>query len=140
MGPGKKSCCVTTRGRGFWFRSRLRRRFGPSLGRRFGPLAARAFGLGVARFGLLGLAMFGLPLRRLPATDLALTFGLLTVPLIPSPRYVLAAAPFAQADPRSWPPRSSRMRALWLTVKGAHGRQDSQGKSSGRMRQRSPRA
>jgi hypothetical protein len=91
MGPGKKFCCVTTRCRGFWSLS--------SLGRRFGPLPARAFGLGVARFSLLGLAMFGLPPRRLPATDLALTFGLLTVTLIPAPRHVLAAAPFAQAGP-----------------------------------------
>jgi hypothetical protein len=91
MGPGKKFCCVTTRCRGFWSLS--------SLGCRFGPLAALAFGLGVVRFGLLGLAMFGLPPRRLPAKDLALTCGLLTVTLIPAPRHVLAAAPFAQAGP-----------------------------------------
>jgi hypothetical protein len=125
MGPGKKFRCVTTLGRGFWSLS--------SLGGRFGPLAARAFGLGVARFGLLGLAMFGLPPRGLPAKDLTPTFGLLTVPLIPAPRHVLAAAPFAHAGPWAWPPRSSGRRALWLTVKGAHGRLDSQGKSSGRM-------
>ena len=88
------------------------RRFGPRLGRRFGPLAARAFGLGVARFGLLGLAMFGLPPRRLPAPDLALTLGLLAVALIPASRLVLAAAPFAQADPRTWSPPSGGMAML----------------------------
>ena len=123
---------MTTRCRGFWFLS--------GLGCRFGPLAALTFDLGVVRFGLGGLAMFGLPLRRLPAKDLALTFGLLAVPLIPAPRHVLAAAPFAQARPWAWPSRSSGKRVLWLNVKGAHGRLDSQGKSSGRMRQRSPRA
>src|SRR4051794_4863266 len=102
MGPGKKFCRVTTRCRGTWSLGRL--------GRRFGPLAARAFGLGVAGFGLLGLTMSGLPPRRLPATDLAQTFRLLAVSLIPSPRLVLAATPFAQADPWAWPPPSGEMR------------------------------
>jgi hypothetical protein len=82
------------------------------LGRGFGPLAARAFGLGVAGFSLGGLAMSGLPPRCLPATDLALTFGVLAVALIPASRHVLAAASFAQADPWAWPPPSSGMRVL----------------------------
>ena len=82
------------------------------MGRCFGPLAACAFGLGVAGFGLSRLAMSGLPPRRLPATNLALTFGLLTVALIPATRLVLAAAPFAQADPWAWPPPSGGMRVL----------------------------
>jgi hypothetical protein len=98
MGPGKKFCCVTTRRRRFWILS--------SLGRGFGPVAARALGLGVAGFGLGGLAMSGLPSRRQPAPDLALTFGLLAVALIPASRQVLATAPFAQADPRAWSPSS----------------------------------
>lgn len=126
MGPGKKSCCVTTRRRRSWITS--------GLGRGFGPLAARTLGLGVAGFGSGGLAMSGLPLRRQPAPDLALTFGILAVALIPASRQVLAAAPFAEAVPRAWSPPSGGRTVLGLMVKGAHGRLDSQGRSSGRMR------
>ena len=126
MGPGKKFCCVTTRRRRFWLLS--------GLGRGFGPLAARAFGLGMAGFGSGGLAMSGLPLGRQPAPDLALAFRVLAVALIPASRQVLAAAPFAQADPGAWSPPSGGRTVLGFIVKGAHGRLDSQGRSSGRMR------
>jgi hypothetical protein len=126
MGPGKKICCVTTRRRRSWLLS--------GLGRGFGPLAARAFGLGVAGFGFGGLAMSGLPLGRQPTPDLALAFGVLAVALIPASRQVLAAAPFAQADPGAWSPPSGGRTVLGFIVKGAHGRLDSQGRSSGRMR------
>ena len=47
--------------------------------------------------GLGSLAVFGLPPRRLPLADLAETFRLLAVALVPAPRLVLAAAPFAHA-------------------------------------------
>jgi hypothetical protein len=126
MGPGKKFSCVTTRWRRSWIRS--------GLGRRFGPVAARALGLGVARLGFGGLAMSGLPLRRQPAPDLALTVGVLAVALVPASRQVFAAAPFAQADPWAWSLPSGGRSVLGFIVDGAHGRLDSQGRSSGRMR------
>jgi hypothetical protein len=123
MGPGKKFCCVTTRRRRSWILS--------GLGRGFGTLAARTLGLGVAGFGSGSLAMSGLPLRCEPAPDLALTFGVLAVALIPALRPVLAAAPFAQADPRAWSPPSGGRTVLGFIVKGAQGRLVSQGKARG---------
>jgi hypothetical protein len=87
----KNFCCVTTRRRNLWFLT--------SLGRVLDPLAARALGLDVPSFGLGSLAVFGLPPRRLPLADLAETFRLLAVSLVPAPRLVLAAAPFTHAAP-----------------------------------------
>ena len=84
--------------------------------------------------------MPGLAPRRLPAAALALTFGLLAVALIPASRLVLAAAPFAQADPRAWSPPSGGREVLGFNLGGAHGRLDSQGRSSGRMGLHPPRA
>ncbi len=68
-----------------------------SLGRSLGPLTALALGLGMPGFGLGSLAVFGLPPRRLPLADLAETFRLLAVALVPAPRLVLAATPFVCA-------------------------------------------
>ena len=121
---GKKSfCCVTTRRRNLWVLN--------GLGRGLGPLAARAFRLGVPGFGVGVLAMFGLPPRRLPAVDLPLAFRLLAVALVPTPRLVLAPAPFAQADPRARSAPSGLRTAFSLTLAGAHGRFVSQGKARG---------
>ena len=95
---GKKSCCVTTRRRNcewFW-----------CLRRRGGALTARPLGLGVLGFYGFILTPFGLPLGRLPATDCAQAFGVLTVTLVPTLRQVLLPATLAQADPS---PRSSRI-------------------------------
>lgn len=87
-------------------------RFLSNLWHGFGTLAARALGLGGACFGLRGLAMSGLAPCGLPAPDLALTFRVLAVSLVPAPRLVLAATPFAHADPRAWSPRSGGMGVL----------------------------
>jgi hypothetical protein len=81
-------------------------------------------GLGVPGFGLGSLAVFGLPPGRLPLADLAETFRLLAVALVPAPRLVLAAAPFAQAEPRTRSAPSGRAARLSLNVEGAHGRFD----------------
>jgi hypothetical protein len=130
---GKKNfCCVTTRRRNLWFLSSLRRGLG--------PLAARALSLGVPGFGEGVLALFGLPPCRLPAADLPQAFGLLAVALVPTPRLILAPAPFAKAGPRARSAPSGLGVVLSLTLAVAHGRISSQGKSSGRMRKRSPRA
>jgi len=130
---GKKSfCCVTTRRRKLWLLS--------SLGRSLGPLTARVLGLGVPGFGLGSLAVFGLPPGRLPLADLAETFRVLAVALVPTPRLVGAAAAFAQAGPRAGPAPSGQTTAFSLNVMGAHGRCFSQGESSGGMSHHSPRA
>ena len=52
-----------------------------------------ALGLGVSGFGLVSLAVFGLSPRRLPLADLAETFRLLAVSLVPAPWLVFAAHP-----------------------------------------------
>ena len=96
---------MTTRRRNFWVFN--------GLGRRLGPLTARFLGLGVPGFGLGVLAMFGLPPCRLPAADLPQAFRLLAVALVPAPRLVLAAAPFAQADPRTRSAPSGRRRGAF---------------------------
>jgi hypothetical protein len=114
---GKKSfCCVTTRRRKLWLFH--------GLGRGLGPLTARLLGLGVPGFGLGSLAMFGLPLGRLPLADLAETFRVLAVALVPAPRLILAAAPFAQASSPAQSAPSGRAVRLSLSVEGAHGRFD----------------
>jgi hypothetical protein len=114
--PKKSFCCVTTRRRNLWFPT--------SLGRVLDPQAARALGLGVPGFGLGSPAVFGLPPRRLPLADLAETFRLLAVALVPAPRLVLAAAPFAQAAPWARSAPSGRAMRLSFNVEGAHGRLD----------------
>jgi hypothetical protein len=111
---GKSFCCVTTRRRNLWVLN--------GLGRGCGPLAARALSLRVLGSGLVGLAMLGLPPRRLPAADLPLAFRLLAEALVPTPRLVLAAAPFTQADSRARSAPSGLRAVLSLNVVGAHGR------------------
>jgi hypothetical protein len=128
----KTFCCVTTRRHNLWVRS--------GLGRGLGPLAARFFCLGVPGFGKGILAMSGLPPRRLPAADLSLAFRILAVALVPTPRLVRAPAPFTQADPRARSAPSGRAAVRSRTLTSAHGRCFSQGKSSGRMSNHSPRA
>jgi hypothetical protein len=112
---GKKSfCCVTTRRRNLWVFN--------GLGRSFDSLTALALGPCVLAFGLGVLAMFGLPPRRLPLADLAETFRLLAVALIPAPRLVGASAAFAHAAPWTRSAPSGRALGLSLNVEGAHGR------------------
>jgi len=114
---GEKSfCCVTTRRRNLWLLN--------GLGRSLDPLTALALCLGVPGFGVSLLAMFGLPPRCLPAADLPPAFRLLAVALVPAPRLVRAAAPFAQAGPRTRSAPSGRAVGLSLNVEGAHGRLD----------------
>ena len=84
---------MTTRRRKFWVLKSLRRGLG--------PLTARALGLGMPGFDVGVLAMSGLPPRRLPASDFPLALRLLAVALVPTPRLVLAAASFAEANPRA---------------------------------------
>jgi len=91
----KSFCCVTTRRRNLWVLNGLRR------GLRL--LAARFLRLGVSGFDDGILAMFGLPLRRLPAADLAQAFWLLAVALVPTPWPVPTPTPFAQASSRARP-------------------------------------
>ncbi len=124
--------CVTTRRRNLWLLINLRRELR--------LLAARFLCLGVPGFGKVILAMLSLAPGRLPAVDLPLTFRLLAVTLVPAPWLVLTPALFAQALPRTRPARSGLGTAFSLTLVGAHGRNCSQGKSSGRMRQHSLRA
>jgi hypothetical protein len=77
-----------------------------NLGRAFHSFAARALGLSVPGFDVGVLATFGLPPRCLPTSDLTPAFRILAVALVPAPRLVLAAASFAQADPRARSARS----------------------------------
>ena len=93
-----------------------------------------------------GLATLGLPPRRLPATHLPQAVRLLAVTLVPTPRLVRAAAPFAQTDPRAGASPSGQTSVLYLNLVGAHGRLVSQGKARaecasvllGRLSQREP--
>jgi hypothetical protein len=119
----KNFCCVTTRRHNV---GTLRR-----LARQLGPLTARALSLSVLCFGLGGRSTFGLPPRRLPAADLPQTLRILSVALVPAPRLVLAAAPFAQADPRARSSRSGQTAVCCFNLAGAHGRSVSQGKARG---------
>jgi hypothetical protein len=128
----KNFCCVTTRRRNLWVFN--------GLGRSLGPFTTLALGLGVLGFGLGVLAMFGLPPRCLPLADLAETFRLLAVALVPAPRLVGASAAFAHAAPWTRSAPSGRAVGLWFNVEGAHGRIDLPRESSGRMCQHSPRA
>jgi hypothetical protein len=130
---GKKTWCrVTTLRCNFWTLI--------DLWRGLGSLAARFLCLGVLGFGVGVLAAFRLPLRRLPPADLPLAFRVLAVALVPTPRVVLASAPFVQADPRARAARSGLGTTLSVSVVVAHGRFDLPRESSGRMRQHPPRA
>jgi hypothetical protein len=112
----KNFCCVTTRRRKLWVLN--------GLGRSLGLLTALAFCLSMSGFGLVSLAVFGLPSCRLPAADLPPAFRLLAVSLVPAPRPVLAAAPFAHAAPWARSAPSGRAMRLSINVDGAHGRLD----------------
>jgi hypothetical protein len=130
---GKKSfCCVTTRWCNLWVLNGLRHGLGPQ--------AVRALSLRMLGSDIVVLAMLSLPPRRLPTADLPPAFWLLTVALVATPRLVLAPTPLAQTDPRARSPPSGRTAALSRTLTSAHGRCLSQGKSSGRMLNHSPRA
>ena len=130
---GKKSfCCVTTR--------RCNLGILNGLGRGLDSLTARFLGLGVSGFGLGGLAMLGLPPCRLPLADLPQAFRLLAVALVPAPRLVLAATPFAQAGPRTRSAPSGRTATFSRTLTSAHGRCLLPRESSGRMFSHPPRA
>jgi hypothetical protein len=132
-GERKKSfSCVTTRGRNLGINN--------GLGRGLVSLTALSLGLGVAAFGWGGLATLRLAPCRLPAAYLPLAFRLLTIALVPASWLVLAPAPFAQACPEARSAHSGRTGVLSLNVMGAHGSCNSQGKSSGRMCNHSPRA
>jgi hypothetical protein len=110
------------------------------LGRGLGALTALLLGLGVLGFDAGILATLSLAAGRLPAADLPQAFRVLAGALVPAPRLVLAPASFAQADPRARSAPSGRTAVLCFNVRGAHGSGNSQGKSSGRMRNHSPRA
>jgi len=131
-GAEKNFCCVTTRGRNFWVRN--------GLGRDFGSLPALLFGLGMLLLDAGLLATFSLAASCLPAADLTQAFRVLAIALVPGPRLILASASFAQAGPRTRSPHSGQTAVPLGNVKGAHGRCNSQGKSSGRMLCHSPRA
>ena len=128
----KNFCCVTTRRRNLGVFRCLRRGFG--------TLAAHEFSLRVLGFGRGVLSSPGLPPRRLPAADLPLAFGILAVPLVPTPRLVLPSAAFAQAVPRARSSRTGTAGALWFIVAKAHGSDISQGTARGECYYRSPRA
>ncbi len=125
-------CCVTTRRRNF--------RILNGFGRGLGALSAFLFSLGMLGFDAGILATFGLAASRLPALDLPLAFRVLAVALVPASWLILASAPFAQADPWAGSAPSGQMAVALRTVKGAYGSGNSQGKSSGRMRDHSLRA
>jgi hypothetical protein len=117
----KNFCCVTTRRRNFDRLGRLRQRSG--------ALTARTLSLGVLDFDRFILPPPDLPLRRLPATNLAQAFCILAIALIPAPRPVLLSTPFAQANPR---PRSA-VTTIWLIMTLAHGSAFSQGTARGNV-------
>jgi hypothetical protein len=128
----KKFCCVTTRRRNLGgFRC---------LRRGFGALAAQTLGLRVLCFGCGIQAASGLPPRRLPAADLPLTFEVLAVTLVPTPRLVLLPTALAQAHPCSRSSRASAVPARWITMTATHGSFGLPRGSPGRTRSRSPRA
>jgi hypothetical protein len=119
----KNFSCVTTRRRNFWLWN--------GLGRGLGLLTAHSFCLGMLSLDLGVSAAFGLPLRRLPAVDLSLTFRFLAESLVPTARLVLTSALFVQAGPRARAAGSGLGTSLSFNVVGAHGRSVSQGKARG---------
>jgi hypothetical protein len=128
----KNFCCVTTR------RRNLRVLWG--LGHGLDALAAHAFRLGMLSFGLGIQPPPGLPPRCLPAANLPLTFRILAVTLVPTPRRVLPAAPFAQTNPRPRTASTGTTTALWFILAGAHGSHYLPRDSPGRTCYRSSRA
>ena len=128
----KKICCVTTRRRNL--------RVVCCLRRSSGTLTAPTLRRGVLGFDGIVLAPPGLPLRRLPAADLAQALGILAVTLVPTPRLVLVPAAFAQTEPRPRSSRTGTAAALWINMTAAHGSVDLPRDSPGRTRYRSPRA
>jgi hypothetical protein len=132
MEAKKSFCCVTTRRRNFGILN--------GLGRGFDALTARFFGLSMSGFGLGGLAMLGLPSCRLPLADLPEALRLLAVALVPAPRLVLAATPFAQAGPRTRLPPPGRTATFVRTLTGAHGRCRLPREGPGRVLSHPPRA
>jgi hypothetical protein len=119
----KTFSCVTTRRRNFWLWN--------GLGRGLGLLTAHSFCLGMLGLDLGVSAAFGLPLRRLPAVDLSLTFRFLAESLVPTARLVLTFALFVQAGSRAGAAGSGLGTSLSFNVVGAHGRSVSQGKARG---------
>jgi hypothetical protein len=95
----KSFCSVTTRRRNHWLLSNFRCE--PR------SLSARALGLGMPGLHAGVLTMSGLSPCRLPTVNLSPAFGILAVALVPGPRLILASTPFAQAEPRTRPARSS---------------------------------
>ena len=128
----KTYCCVTMRRRNLWTLS--------DLGRGLGLLAAHFLCLGVLGSDIVVVATFSLPLCRLPAADLPQAFGVLAIALVPTPRVILASAPFIQAGPLARAAHSGLGTVLSFNVVVAHGRLDLPRESSGRMCQHSPRA
>src|SRR5207244_1669297 len=116
-------CCVTTR----------RRKIGDLryLWRGWDASPARTLLLGVLGFGRIVLTPFGLPPRRQPAPDQAQAFNVLAVTLVPTPRLVVAATAFAQAEPRPRSSRTGTAAAVWLIMTTAHGSAISQGTARG---------
>lgn len=105
-----------------------------------GMLTAHTLRLGMLGFGLGVQASPGLPPRRLPAADVSQAFAVLAVTLVPTPRLILAAAAFAQADPcaRSSPTSTAAMAGI--NMMAAHGSVNLPRDSPGGTRFRSPRA
>ena len=116
-------CCVTTR----------RRNLGDlrCLRRRWDALPARTLLLGVLGFDRILLTPSRLPPRRLPASEQTQAFGILAVTLVPTPRLVLAATAFAQAEPRPRSSRTGTAAAVCLIMTTAHGSAISQGTARG---------
>jgi len=131
-GERKIFCCVTTRGRNFGILN--------GLGRDFGLPPALLLGLGMLGFDAGILTTFRLAASRLPAADLPQAFRVLAVALVPASWLVPAFASFAQADSRARSPRSGQTAVSVITVEGAHGSGNSQGKARGECWSHSPRA
>jgi hypothetical protein len=115
ISEGKKTLCrVTTRWRNLWLLS--------NLGRGLRSQAALFLRLGVPGLDVGRQAAFGLPLSRLPASDLPLTFRMLAEALVVTPWLVCASAAFAQADPRARSAPSGPTVVFFRSVEVAHGR------------------
>jgi hypothetical protein len=128
----KTFCCVTTRRRIF--------RILWDLWLGFGTLAAHALRFGMLGFSLGIQAALGLPPCCLPAAHLPLTFRILAVSLVPTPRLVLPPAAFAQANPHPRAASTGTNTALWFIVAAAHGSHYLPRDSPGRTCNRSSRA
>ena len=116
---------MTTRGRNI--------RVFHGFGRGLGAFSAPFLGLGLLGFDAGIPPPFGLAASRLPALEFPLALRVLAVALVPASGLVLASASFAQAEPRTRSAPSGQTTALWLKLRGAHGRLDLPRGSSGRM-------